>query len=108
MTKYQLSLHAEKLKRSFLGFPPKPYAVVTSNGKDIGRTEIREPCTDPDWCLSMKLEFEPSVKTTLKVSIYNWIPSGDDQLLAEAEFEATEVFQSPGHMQAKETERGTV
>lgn len=108
MKKYQLSLHADKLKRSIFGFRPKPYAVVTSNGNDIGRTEIIEPCLDPDWCISMKLEFEPAIKMPLKVSIYNWVPAGDDRLLAEAEFEATEVFQSPGHMQGKEVGSGTL
>ena len=101
-TKYQLSLHADKLRRRFLGGRPTPYAVVTLDGKDIGRTEIREPTTDPDWCVSMKLEFAASQKLSFVVSIYDWCGDRNDKLLAKAEFEATEVFQSPGHMQMKE------
>jgi len=104
-TKYQLSLHADKLKRRFLGGRPAPYAIVTLNGQDIGRTEIREPTQHPDWCISMTLEFSPGQKLPFTVFVYDWRgANSNDKLLAKAEFDASEVFRSPGHMQMKEDE----
>ena len=107
-TKYQLSLYADKLGRRFLGRRPTPYAVVTLNGKDIGRTEIREPTTNPDWCVSMKIEFslDQSVQLPFTVSIYDWRGVRNDKLLAKADFDACEVYRSPGHMQMKEDANG--
>lgn len=101
-TTYQLSLHADKLRRRLFGGKPRPYAVVSLKGKDIGRTEImREPTTDPDWCASMKLDVSAGEKVSFFVSIYDHCGKTSDKLLAKAEFEATEVYQSPGHMQMK-------
>ena len=87
-----------------MGRKPRPYAVVSLQGKDIGRTEIREPTTDPDWCVSMKLldmSLLGGQKVILVVSVYDHRGKTSDNLLAKVEFDATEVYQSPGHMQMK-------
>lgn len=107
VTKYQLSLHAQKLRRGFLGRRPAPYAIVAVNGNDIGRTEIHEPTLSPDWCVSLKLEFSAEMRVPFTVSIHNWCGDQDDKLIARTEFEASEVFNSPGHMQMKEDSNGT-
>ena len=75
--------------------------MVSVKGKDIGRTEIREPTTEPDWCVSMKLDVSAGQAVLFVVSIYDHRGKTSDKLLAKVEFEATEVHQSPGHMQMK-------
>ena len=109
MTHYQLCLHAHKLRKGFLGRRPSPYAVVTlddADGTQLGRTEICEPCTSADWCLSMKIAFEPSEEFGFRVTVWD-SSQRDDRKIAEARFDANEVYNSPGHMQMKEDERGT-
>jgi len=44
-------------------------------------------------------------KTSLYCFVYDWRgANSNDKLLAKAEFDASEVFRSPGHMQMKEDE----
>lgn len=100
-TTFQISLHADKLRRRLFGGKPTPYAVVSVKGKDIGRTEIQEPTTEPDWCVSMKLDMSVGQTVPFFVSIYDHRVKTSDKLLAKVEFEATEVHRSPGHMQMK-------
>ena len=118
MTHYQLSLYADKLKTSLWGRRPIPYAVVTliedddgspSSTQELGRTEVYcEPTTTPDWCTGMKLELDPSETFGFRVQIYD-SSSGPraDRIVAQANFEAHEIFQSPGHVQRKEDSTGS-
>jgi C2 domain len=104
MSHYQLSLYADKLKRNFLGGRPTPYAIVILDDgtTELGRTEVSEPTSSPDWCTSMKLDFNSQEKFTFKVQIYDYFGEGkEDRKLAEAEFEANEVYAAPGHMMMK-------
>jgi Ca2+-dependent lipid-binding protein len=85
-------------------YTPNPYAKVTitggpQEGTVIGRTEtIRRSC-NPDWAKSLLVETDSSVFMPIRVEIYDERGFKDDVLLAEANFETTEVFQNPGHMQ---------
>lgn len=104
MTHYQLCLHADRLKTGWFGRRPIPYAVVTlDDGTELGQTENCEPTIDPDWCRSMKIEFDSQDKFPFKVTISD---SRDDRKLTEAEFEANEVYASAGHMMRKGEENG--
>lgn len=109
MTHFQLSLHADKLPTGFLGRRPKPYAIVElDDGTRLGKTEIiHDPTVTPDWTVSMKLQFGSSARFPFTVTIFDWHGNREDRKLAEQQFEATEVFSSPGHMQMKEGRDGT-
>lgn len=115
-TRYQLSIHAEKLPRSFWGTAPSPYAKVKIsggplNGKEIGRTATLPTTVDADWTDSLYLETASSIFMPLLIQIYDDQGVGrDDVLLGQANCEATEVFSSPGHVQVRSlsTGRGTV
>ena len=119
-TKYQLSLHANKLKKRFLWQTPRPYAVVSLEKNDssqpqqqqqqeiLGKTESLGPSISPDWCQSIAMELDLGETTTHMVPFIVAIHDGkDDALLAQAKFEASQVFNSPGHMQMKEDSNGT-
>lgn len=117
VNKYQLSILVENLKGgSVFRRRPVPYAQVTvTQGTsqeviDLGRTETSpDPTISPDWCHCFKLEFDETILYRFEISIKDALgkePSPSDPLLASAEFEATEVFQSPGHMQFKEAGKG--
>jgi hypothetical protein len=119
MTKFQLSLHANKLKKGFLWRTPMPYAVVSlenetskqpsSHSQDqqqqpqvLGKTEQCEPTLSPDWCKCIVMEYTPEdvmQRVPFVVAIYD---GNDDRLITQANFEASQVFGSPGHMQMKE------
>jgi hypothetical protein len=98
MPRYQLSIRAEKLPKGFFR-KPNPYAEIKVSGgpregETLGRTEVMENALAPDWCKVIFLETDESIYMPLQVSIYN---DRNGELLAQATFEATEVFQSPGH-----------
>jgi len=103
--KYQLSLHADHLRRLWgVVGKPTPYAVVTLLGNEVqmGRTETRLATTNPDWCVPVKLELCEGHALPFRVCVYDWRENYQDALIAQADFEAWEVFQLPGHMQCKE------
>jgi hypothetical protein len=107
MPRYQLTVVAEKLPRGLFR-RPNPYAVVTVAGgprdqERLGQTETLRKALDPDFTKVLFLETDPSVNLPLKVSIFN---DRDGTQLAEAVFEATEVFQSPGHFKRQQVENG--
>lgn len=101
LTKYQVTLYARNLPTGFLRLP-SAYAVVTIDGgsqagTSLGRTEIIPGQASPQWTTCLFLETDASQYMPLKVSIYN--DSDSSSPLAEALFEATEVFRAPGHSQ---------
>lgn len=101
MTRYQLSIYAERLpRRRFHRIDS--YAEVTvcggpRDGEALGRTETIPNTVAPDFTKVFYLETNSSINLPLKVSIYNEASSNDKTLLAEGIFEATEVFVAPGH-----------
>jgi Ca2+-dependent lipid-binding protein len=103
MPRYQLSVHAEKLRKSFFR-TPDPYAVVTIaggplSGTEVGRTETISNALNPDWTTLLYIETDASVNMPLTVAIWDDRGGGEDRLLGEAQFEATTIFQSPGRIQ---------
>jgi C2 domain len=98
MTRYQVSVYAERLPRGRLR-RPNPYAEITvvggpRDGQTVGRTETVLNTVEPDFTKVFFIETDASINLPLKVSIYN---EGHRHPLAEGIFEATEVFLSPGH-----------
>jgi C2 domain len=107
MPRYQVSIQAEKLPRGLFR-RPNPYAVVIvtggpREGENIGKTETVYNTVEPDFTKVLFVETDPSVNLPLKISIYNY---RNETLLAEATFEATEVFVSPGHYKVQQAENG--
>ena len=88
-----------------------PYAVVILDDgtTELGRTEIyTEPTIAPDWCTSMKLDFTAADQFVFKVQIFDYCGEGrEDRKVAEAEFEANQVYGSPGHLQRKDDALGS-
>lgn len=110
MPRYQLSLHAEKLPKSWFR-TPHPYCVVTiASGPladtQVGRTETIVKATKPDFTKTIFIETDASVNMPLKVSVWDDRDGGDDRLIGEAEFEATTIFQSPGRIQKQKMRGG--
>jgi hypothetical protein len=109
MTRYQLSLVADKLPRRFVG-RPNPYAEVTvtggpAQGTVVGRTETMRHAVYADWCTVLFLETDDSIFMPIKVSVYDE-RGGEDRLIAEASFEATEIFKARGRTQIQEPQKG--
>ncbi|CAB9518699.1 Copine-6 [Seminavis robusta] len=107
MTKYQLSLHADRLRKGFLWRRPMAYAVVMveNESKTLGKTEVAQPGTRAEWRKPMTLEFSSDMHVPFTVALHD--SRNDDRLMAKADFEASEVFNSRGHMQMKEDRNGT-
>lgn len=111
MTRFQLSLEADNLKRRLFR-RPNPYAVVKvaggpQEGMEIGRTSTLTSTTQPDWPDPLYVETDSSVYMPLKISIYGDYGIGEgNMLLAEATFEATEIFQSVGRMKFEKLRNG--
>ena len=105
MTRFQLSVHAQRVpRRGLFRTKPTAYAKVTvtggpQEGTELGRTESIVNSRDADWVKTIFLETSSAVFMPLKVSILHENDYNDDELLAEANFEATEVFQNAGHLQ---------
>jgi Ca2+-dependent lipid-binding protein len=105
MTRYQLSIHVERLPHSFF-HTPSPYAVARITGgplegTTIGKTEILKKTINPEWTKVLFFETDSSVYMPIKISIYDkHHGQKEPEFLGEASFEATEVFSAPGHLQA--------
>ena len=110
-TRYQLSVRAENLPSGFFR-SPNPYAVATitggpKQGTELGRTETIEKTVSPDWVKTLFLEAAAAEYVPITITIFNDRGIGRDKVkLAEATFEATEVFQSAGHMQSETVQGG--
>ena len=107
MTRYQLSIYAEKLPKGFI-FKPNPYATAKVSGgprdsEFIGTTEVVHSTQSPDFVKVFFLETDTTRNLPITISIFN---DRDDALLAEATFEATEVFVAPGHVLSHRTDNG--
>jgi C2 domain len=107
MTRYQLSIYAEKLPKGFI-FKPNPYATVRvtggpRDGENIGTTEVVHSTQSPDFVKVFFIETSASINLPITISVYN---DRDQSLLAEATFEATEVFLAPGHFMSNKANNG--
>lgn len=107
MTRYQLSIYAEKLPKGLI-FKPNPYATAkvtggSRDGENIGTTEVVHSTQSPDFVKVFFIETNATINLPITISIYN---DRDDSILAEATFEATEVFVAPGHVLSHRTDNG--
>jgi hypothetical protein len=110
MTRYQLSIYAEKLPKSgsVLHLKPSPYATakVTGgprDGENIGTTEVVPLTQSPDFVKVFFIDTDATKNYPITITIWN---DRDESKLAEATFEATEVFVAPGHVLSHKAENG--
>jgi Ca2+-dependent lipid-binding protein len=111
MPRYQLSIHAQKLPTRLFRGRPNPYAVVTVSGGPheglvIGRTETMQKEVTPDFIKVLFVETEASVYMPIVVSLMDERRYDTDVLLAEANFEVTEIFKAKGNSQSQVTSKG--
>jgi len=112
--RYQLTLEAEKLKRVGKLRLGCPYAVVTATGgphegKEIGRTETIKDSLNPNWVKIIYIKSDESIFFPIRVAVYDDNPRREEHVLrGEANFEITELYQSPGHMQFEELANGAL
>lgn len=81
-----------------------PYAVVTitggpKEGTVVGTTETIKNTLSPTWTKVMFVDIDPGLFMPFRISVYDHNENRDDMLMAGANFEMTEVFQSPGNSQ---------
>ena len=107
----QLTLSAEKLKNTArLPFQiADPYAIVTisggpSEGTEVGRTETIQNTLNPTWTKTLFADMNTAVFMPFRVSVYDDNAARKDELMAEANFEMTEVYRSPGNNQCEDVD----
>eukprot|EP00934_Nitzschia_sp_Nitz4_P002879 Nitzschia sp. Nitz4//scaffold30_size153850//60720//61724//NITZ4_002772-RA/size153850-augustus-gene-0.57-mRNA-1//1//CDS//3329547244//2869//frame0 len=108
--RYQLSLHGIDLPNKRWFGRSSPYATVKiltgrQRGKELGQTEHLEADLNPDWCKIFFLEFSPAEITDIEVVIWDYNVGHEPLWIGEAKFEATSVFQEPGHTQSRQIGR---
>jgi len=100
----QLTLHAEKLRKSGAFRIGNPYAVavITAGdriGEELGRTEVIESTLSPNWVTVIFVNADPALFMPFRVTVYDCNEKDDDQkVMAETNFEMTEVFESKGNI----------
>lgn len=112
MTRYQLTLQAEKLRRVSPLRVGQPYAVVTVTGGSregdiLGETEALDTL-DPRWCTVIYVDTDPSIYMPITVEILDRQEGRDDRTMAEASFEVTAVHESQVHTQYEEAKGGAM
>lgn len=100
MTRYQLSLHVEKLPKSFFGGRPDTYATIRvtggpHEGKTLGQTETVYNCSHPDFTKVVFLDTDESINMPLTIQVHN---ARNQNVMGECTVEASEVARAPGHM----------
>eukprot|EP00542_Grammatophora_oceanica_P000374 CAMPEP_0194058144 /NCGR_PEP_ID=MMETSP0009_2-20130614/65318_1 /TAXON_ID=210454 /ORGANISM="Grammatophora oceanica, Strain CCMP 410" /LENGTH=258 /DNA_ID=CAMNT_0038708153 /DNA_START=77 /DNA_END=850 /DNA_ORIENTATION=- len=109
MVRMQMTLRAESLKKVGLTRVGSPYATVVvtggpNEGKELGRTEVLENDLNPDWATIIFVEAESSVYMPIKIAVKD---KKDDRVMAEGNFEVTEIHESPGHQHFQQNENGS-
>lgn len=114
MTRYQLTIEADKLKRVSSLRAGSPYAVVTVTGGSregdvLGMTEALDTLTHLRWSTIVFIETDPSTYLPISVEIFDKQENGkDEKKMAVANFEVTSIYQSPVHTQCEELNGGTI
>ena len=114
MTRYQLTIEAEKLKRVSSLRAGRPYAIVTVTGGSregdvLGMTEALDSLTHLRWSTTVFIETDPSTYLPISVEIFDEQENGkEENKMAEANFEVTSIYQSPVHTQCEELKGGTM
>ena len=108
----QLTMHAEKLPKVSAFRFGNPYAVVTITagdrcGEELGRTEVLECTLNPDWVTTIFVDAEAAIFMPFLVTILDSNEKCDEpKVMAKANFEMTEIFESKGKMQVQEVDGG--
>jgi hypothetical protein len=109
MTRYQLSIGATGLPKGG-GWRrlPNPYAVVKvtggpRQGTTVGTTEVVRCARNAEFTKVIFIETDPTVFFPIRVAIYN---DRNHTELASANFEATEIHASRGHVQVQKCANG--
>jgi Ca2+-dependent lipid-binding protein len=110
--KFQLTIEAEKLKRSNPLRNLRPYALVSVSGGSregdvLGQTEVVENSLDPRWGAVVYVDTDASVYLPITVEIFDSNDGRDDKKIAEASFEVTAIYESQAHTQF-ESKGGTM
>lgn len=106
MTRFQLTIEAEKLSRVSALRRGHPYAVVTVTGgprdcEVLGQTEAMDS-QDPRWTKVIYVETDASRYLPISVQIFDKQDGREDRKMAEATFEVTAIHQAPVHSQYEE------
>lgn len=112
MTRFQLSLRAERLPRG-LFHTPRPYAEVQVSGGpheglNVGTTKPLQG-SDVEWTELFYIDTDSSIFMPLRIVVSD--DRGWDKrnpVLAQVTFEATEVFQSVGQMKYEKVDNGAM
>ena len=113
MTRYQLTIEAEKLKRVSALRTGAPYAVVSVSGGSregevLGSTEVLDTLVHLRWSTIIFVETDSSVYLPITVEIFDKKDGAEERKMAEANFEVTAIYQSPVHTQYEEVKGGTM
>ena len=114
MTRYQLTIEADKLKRVSSLRAGRPKAVVTVSGGSregdvLGTTEALDTLVHLRWSTVVFIETDPSTYLPITVEIFDHQENGkEEKKMAEANFEVTSIYQSPVHTQSEQLKGGTV
>ena len=114
MTRYQLTIEAEKLKRVSSLRAGRPYAVVTVSGGSregdvLGTTEALDSLLYLRWSTVVFIDANPSTYLPITVEIFDQQDNGrEEKKMAEANFEVTSIYQSPVHTQCEQLKGGTM
>jgi Ca2+-dependent lipid-binding protein len=70
----------------------------------VGRTEAIQNTLSPTWTKILFADVDTAVFMPFRVSVYDDNAARKDMLMAEANFEMTEVYQSPGNTQFEDVD----
>mmetsp|Transcript_22217 Transcript_22217/g.36786 ORF Transcript_22217/g.36786 Transcript_22217/m.36786 type:complete len:276 (+) Transcript_22217:158-985(+) len=112
MTRYQLTVEAEKLSRVSALRMGAPYAVVTvsggpRDGEVLGETEVSDTL-DPRWIKVIYVDTDPSVYLPINVEIFDQQDGRENRKMEEASFEVTSINESKAHTVYEELKGGTI
>lgn len=113
MTRYQLTVEAEKLKRVSTLRAGTPYAVVTVSGGSregevLGCTEALDTLVHLRWSTIIYVETDSSFYLPIMVEIFDKKEAGEERKMGKANFEVTAIYQSPVHSQYEELNGGSM
>lgn len=112
MTRYQLTIEAEKLSRVSPIRMGAPYATVSVTGGPregdvLGETEVSDTL-DPRWTKVIFVDTDAAVYMPITVEIFDDQEGREHRKMAEANFEVTAIYEAPTHTQFEKLKGGTM
>ena len=63
---------------------------------------------NPNWVKILFVESNSSIYYPIRIAVYDDNPNNTDKLMAEANFEITDLYESPGNTQYEELSNGAM